>query len=126
MLPGPKSNMFVSFKLPTAYRYDDDAGVHVGCCLPLYILSQGETRADAQRALRSAVLLFLRHMWKRKIFDDLMADMGFVPADHPDADPAGGEIYIGDMPPNFTEAGVMDVPMELIMQESSRAASCPS
>jgi len=116
------SRLQVSFRLPAAYRRDDEAGVFVGICPMLNVISQGETREEAARALSSAITLFLVNCAKRGIMDEAMGQLGLVPDWHPSADPSAGEIRVGELPADYSDRTVIEVPFWLIAKEQSESS----
>ena len=58
-------------------RYDEDAKVFVSYCPALNIFSQGESEELAQRALGSAVGLFLHACYERGQLDQALREAGF-------------------------------------------------
>lgn len=109
----------MSFHLPAAYRLDDDTGMFVGFCPTLKIASQGATRTEAALALRSAITLFLTHCSKRGILDYALTKLGLVHSDHPTADRAAGEIKVGDLPANYSDQSVIEIPLMLIAADQA-------
>lgn len=46
-------------KARTYTHYDSEAGVYVASCPELHLVSQGETEEEAERAIQSAINLFI-------------------------------------------------------------------
>ncbi len=65
------------FNLEAETFYDEVAEVYVSHCITLDVFSQGETKAQADVALKGAVLLYLSTMWKRNTFDNVLNRRGF-------------------------------------------------
>ncbi len=75
----------MKFRLNAAWRKDGE--LFVAGVPALRIWSQGATPAKAMRALRGAVILYLKHCYRRKILDNLLNEHGFedVPDEEIDA-----------------------------------------
>lgn len=72
------SRIYVSYRLPAFYRFDDKSNVWVSWTTALGLFSQGETKAQAKTSLQSAVTLYLKTCQKRGILDRELNRRGAV------------------------------------------------
>lgn len=56
-------------KLMLAFRHDQEANVYVGFCPNLNIYSQGATEQEAEKALDSAISLFIKNGGLNKLLE---------------------------------------------------------
>ena len=67
----------IELRLRAAVGFDSDAGVWVSWCPALDIYSQGTYQREAAKALEEALVLYLKHCYRRKILDDILTERGF-------------------------------------------------
>ena len=118
----------VTVKLDVAYRVDDKTGDHISWCPALGIYSQGETEKEADEAIKSAMLNYLRICFQRKILDSILVRHGFSPvASGPGAgDGADHEencemISIRELASQkgYHQMRTIDVPLHLVQQPAA-------
>lgn len=68
----------ISFRLDVAVKHDEKANCFVSYCPAVDVYSAGKSEGEAKEAIRSALLMFIRNCWKRKILDNYLCDRGFV------------------------------------------------
>jgi predicted RNase H-like HicB family nuclease len=111
--------MFVDmhFRLPALVRFDDDAQLYVAWCPPVDIRSQGETMEEAKAAVLSAVTLYLRTCFQRKILDDVLVRKGFTPVTTVEYDQSCRPDVSQDSGP-YSDLFDLEIPMNLASPKS--------
>ena len=72
--------MEMKFRLAFGTRKDEDTGVFVGYCPLLNIYSQGDTDAEAEKAIIDAAQLFIVTCYRRNTLGKLLRNRGMVDA----------------------------------------------
>jgi predicted RNase H-like HicB family nuclease len=66
-------------KTRTCIHYDSDAGVYVGSCPEFGLVSQGITEEEAERAIQSAINLFVITCYEHEILHSTLRRLRSVP-----------------------------------------------
>ncbi|VAW81198.1 hypothetical protein MNBD_GAMMA14-1357 [hydrothermal vent metagenome] len=85
-------------KVPVALEKEGD--ICIASCVPLDVVSQGATEAEATENLVEAVSLFIETSYTMGTLDEVLADCGFTPVE------CGGD-ELGN--------GTIDVPLPLLV-----------
>lgn len=75
------SRLAISFRLEVLIRQDTEANVYASWCPALELRSQGKTEDDSLEAIKEAITLFLKHMYRTKHLDNFLVDRGFMAGD---------------------------------------------
>lgn len=117
----------VSFKLPFATRFDEDAKVHIGFCPILKLYSQGDTVDEAEAAAVSAAALFIGACYERKILGKFMHDHGMskIAPERQIALENADKPYIRVRPvPGYDRVVERDVPIHILAMQAQIGAPC--
>ncbi len=120
--------MTITLKLRCFSRTSDSSGLVVATCPSLDIKSQGTNPEQARAALQDSIELFLRHCWKRGIFEEVLRRRGFEPCADGDGDGACDVIHISERPDAFESwTGDFEVPFHLVAeaQRLRQGVACP-
>lgn len=71
----------VTFKLDGLIREDKDSKSFVSYCPALELYSAGRTRVEAREALTSAISMYLRICYERKVLGKELHERNFKPTD---------------------------------------------
>ena len=66
-------------KTRTCIHYDPEAGVYVSSCPELGLVSQGVTEEEAERAIQSAINLFVITCYEHEILDSTLKRLRSAP-----------------------------------------------
>ena len=69
----------ISFRLHVAVKYDEQARCWASYCPAVDVYSAGKDEDLAKKAIESAILMFVRNCFRRRILDDVLVGRGFVP-----------------------------------------------
>jgi predicted RNase H-like HicB family nuclease len=121
----------VRFRLPGQIREDKETNCFVAYCPALDLYSAGPTRPDAKRALQSAVDMFVRICYSRKILGKALDVRGFaldtIGSGIPDTGPDGPFIAITETASGekYDDVFEVEVPLHLVAgKQLAQAASC--
>lgn len=121
----------ISCQLDVAVKHDPTAGCWVTYCPALDVYSAGKTEPEAKNAIQSALLMFIKNCFKRKILNNVLAERGFAPDNGED------DLALGSLTPldagEFVAVRLRDfggdtfsvnVPMQLRSHSRHAAADC--
>ena len=77
------TDLTIDFNLQFAFRFDEEAKVHVGFCPLLGIYSQGTTDKEAEEAVASAAALFIGTCYDRDILHSVLRERGMKKVSSP-------------------------------------------
>lgn len=92
-------------------RFDDDAKCFVSYCPLLKLYSAGQTQTAAMLALESAIGMFIRICFKRKILDDYLVQHAFASGGSTD----GGEDITSPWCIELTKFGGKQFPLSVLL-----------
>lgn len=108
--------ILINIRLQGATRFDEETGLFVGLCPALKVHSQGRTQAEAEKALKDSVSLYVETCFKRNILDEVLTNAGFKsvgPGSPLPLRSAMNEFILIEQL-NFDSVFDMDVPLELV------------
>lgn len=131
----------INFRLQARIRRDEETATYVTWCPALNVRSQGTSEVEARRALSSAITMYIKHCYQRKILDNLLNEHGFDPVTREDAlllDGTSDEsneqtIVVREIDtaprPQYDHSFTIDVPLHLTRggprsQRSAESAVC--
>jgi predicted RNase H-like HicB family nuclease len=107
------TRMEITFRLDVAVKEDLTAGCFVAWCPTVGIYSAGNSHSEAQYAIKSALVMFIKHCYKRKILDDVLVMRGF----QPDMKDFGGHGEIADGTNQFIQVQLREFGGQLISMD---------
>jgi predicted RNase H-like HicB family nuclease len=109
----------VALSLSAYLREAVAEGVFVSFCPQLNMFSQGRTAEEARNALKSAVLLWIKACYDRRVFDKALHEAGFTRMEAGLGDDEPGTITVHETPGNdYGDEFTITVPVHLL------AANC--
>ena len=116
----------ISFRLPAAVRRDDASDCFVSYCAPLDLYSAGKTRRDAVEAIASAIKMFVRNCFERKVLDNFLVERGFHADRHDGERPGNGQEWFIALQRFGGEQHSVDVSFPLSMGvRATGTQACP-
>jgi predicted RNase H-like HicB family nuclease len=98
MTPGELTTA-IQFRVRVPISLEKEGNTWVASCLPLDVVSQGETEKEATENLAEAVSLFIETSYTMGTLDEVLTERGFSPVEGNDT----------------PETGTIDVPLPLLV-----------
>ena len=70
--------MNLSLKVFAAFRPDPETNLYVGFCPSLGIYAHGISEKEVEHSLEDAIILFIKHSYKRSILERILKERGFT------------------------------------------------
>ena len=67
----------VQFEVLMPVRFTKKADYYIGCCPPVDVMTQGDTKKEVEANLREAIGLFLESCYTRGVLEQVMEEAGF-------------------------------------------------
>lgn len=116
----------VTFKLDCLIREDKESKSFVSYCPALELYSAGRNRVEAREAIISAISMYLRISYERKVLGDLLHERNFQPADpkcmETMATASDSYIAIKERLANYDDEFRIEVPIHLLAQQQKISA----
>jgi hypothetical protein len=112
----------VTFKLDCLVREDKDSKSFVSFCPALDLYSAGRSRVESREALTSAIAMYLRICYERKVLSNVLHGRNFQAADPlcVDLPTAPGFIAIKESMAEYDDEFRIEVPMHLLAQQQQQ------
>ena len=102
-------------QLTAVWRHDEREEIYVAGCPAIRVWSQGETKEEAFKALRSAVFMYVRHCYSRNILDNVLNNRGFEPCDASEVDDCTEFVDVQEInDKKYPHSFSIDVPLNLL------------